>query len=62
MKAKQIIDDFQDKIKSQDIIIVTECILNNYLSDIFMKDLETEEDLFELNKAEDWLRHYYNLD
>ena len=58
--TNKVVTDFQNMVKEQGIH-VTRDVLNEYMTDLFENEMETEEDMDNLNEAESWLENYYGL-
>lgn len=61
LNANDIINNFKKKVADEHIH-VTEDDINEYMTDLFTDDMETEEDMDAMNEAEAWLRNYYGID
>lgn len=61
LNVNDIINNFKKKVADEHIH-VTEDDINEYMTDLFTDDMETEEDMDAMNEAEGWLRNYYGID
>lgn len=59
MKSEDIIKNFQDKY-GKDAALYDEETINIFFTDLFY-DIDDEDDLNEINKAEDYIRNLFNV-